>query len=684
MTGCASSSARINTTQNLSDVEYSIEQNGDLKLTTSYIQKDGNTTTKERVVDKKKSTYEVVPNFESKYSDNIKLKSNQIKKEAISIRGKKVKLSVESIPLNEFINVVFSSVLKLNYTVDEDVKKIVTPITLNMPELQKREDFFEVVKKLLDMNGVSLREKSGTIFIYKNNQSNQVPNKEDIYIGFGRELDANIPDDKLVLMFVSYHYINPASTVGIYRNAGLSGLRFYYHIKSIQLIKGRAEEVRKALYIADIIDRPFLKDKTTYLVEFEYIEAEAFKKRIKTIFQANSILASSSTLGGGIFMVAIPEINSILLVSPKKSWTEMFMYWKNKLDVESEVSQEPRFFTYKVKHRKADELEKALNSMIDMKLSTQKKDTKEKTTSIVKNPKNYSVVADLPTNSLMLKMTPSQYKDVLPLIEKLDALPLQVLVELTLAEVTMTDTFDLGFEHKLTNDAAKAGASAVSSAASTAITAAFGGKGFLATFEGDKLSSTINAYAEKKLLNILSKPRILILNNETGNINVGQQVPVITSEASAVDIPDGSIKRNIEYRNTGVIVGLTPTINSNGILTMQISINLSEAQLNKTSSIDSPLIVNRTLSTVLTIKSGNTVLLGGLISTNDSLTESGVPFFKDIPLLGYLFKTESDKKVKTELIMLIRPHIVKIPEEMTQKTRKYRKMLNLLNKYILF
>ena len=130
----------------------------------------------------------------------------------------------------------------------------------------------------------------------------------------------------------------------------------------------------------------------------------------------------------------------------------------------------------------------------------------------------------------MMKMTPSQHKEVLPLIEKLDALPLQVLAEVTIAEVTMTDSFNLGFEHSFKNDAANTGATLLS----TAITSAFGGSGFSATFTGNNLSTVINAYAEKKLLNILSKPKLLILNNETGNINVGQQVPVITSETSAV------------------------------------------------------------------------------------------------------------------------------------------------------
>ena len=133
-----------------------------------------------------------------------------------------------------------------------------------------------------------------------------------------------------------------------------------------------------------------------------------------------------------------------------------------------------------------------------------------------------------------------------------------------------------------------------------------------------------------------------------------------------------------ELKNTGITVNLTPTINSDGLLTMEISLTLSEAQLNDTSKIDSTLIINRSLSTSLVMKSGDNVLIGGLISTNDSKTEGGVPYLRDIPVLGHIFKGDSRKKTKTELIMLIHPLIVKNPEELLDDTHKYKLIMKSL------
>ena len=695
--GCTLNTPSPSKQAKLSDVSYKINKKGDIKLTKTYKMEDGNITTKEETINHAQKEYEIVPNFEKSYANNLKLNSKQTKKEVIKLSGGDVKISVESIPINQFIDLVFSKVLHLNYTVGDAIKKLKTPISLNMSQVQPKKEVFAVVKKLLLLNGVSIRKENGVFFIYKKDKNEASKDMTGVYIGYGRSLSSKVKDDEKVLMFVPYDYINPSNSVTVFRRAGLNSLKFFYPIKGIQMMEGDAQSIRRALAMKRLIDRPYLEGKKLYLVEFQNIEVSKFTTRMKAIFASNSINVTTSPSKGGILMTQIPELNSLLVISPKRSWIDMLLYWKKKLDIKSEISKKQKFYTYKVKNRKADDLAKAINAVLKMKLTTITDDSqvnkKAITTKVRKvnlksktqNTSNASIVADLPTNMLMMKMTPEQYRKTLPLIEKLDALPLQVLTEVTLAEVTMTNAFNLGFDYTFKNNKAL---NAASSVVSGAISGAFGGTaGFTATYSSKNLEAVINAYAQKQLLNILSRPKILILNNETGMINVGSQVPVITSQVSASDIQTQttpSILQNVQYRNTGVTVNLTPTINSNGILTMKVDITLSEAQLNDTSSIDSPLIVNRALSTVLTIKSDNSVLLGGLISTNVSSSNSGVPILKDIPLIGNLFKTQSKKKVKTELIMLIHPYIIKVPQDLNEKTQKYRRMLKMLDKYIAF
>jgi len=238
----------------------------------------------------------------------------------------------------------------------------------------------------------------------------------------------------------------------------------------------------------------------------------------------------------------------------------------------------------------------------------------------------------------------------------------------------MTDAFSLGFEYAISNQD--------SGLVKDILNITGGGSGVGVVFKGNRLQATINAYAEKKLLNIVSEPKLLILNNKTGNINVGTQVPIITSQVSATDListTQPSINQNISYKNTGIIVNLTPTINSNGVLTMQISVTLSDAQLNDTSTINSPLIINRSLQTTAVVQSGDSILLGGLISQNKSKSKGGVPLLKDIPWIGGMFASNSIKITKSELIMLIRPVIIKTPQEINSETYKFKKILNYID-----
>ena len=697
-TGCVQPSPNNET---LSDVSYIVDEKGELSLRKTYINKDGNITfSKTKEINEEKG-YEKIPSFKKNNLEDITLKEKENrKKDKIVLKKGKVKISVESIPVDEFIDLVFGNVLKLNYTVTEQVRGMKNPITLNMSEVQAKQQVFDVVSKLLSFEGIEVKKENGILFI----SSGKSVIKKDInsYIGYGKKVSKKILDTQDIVQFIPFEYISPTQATNLLKYAGVSRtVGYMYPSGNVSMMKGKAGEIRKAIEIIKLLDRPYLEGKTPYLVEFKNIEVSDFMTTIKTIFSSNGVPVSDKPDQPGLLMNPIAELNSLLVVSSKQEWFDMLLFWKNKLDVKSEISLEPRFYTYKVKNRKADELAEALNSVVEIKLSSMKnKNRINKSSNKVKksNKSNkkeelknndlqlidHSIKADLRTNILMMQMLPSEYRELLPLIETLDALPLQVLTEVTLAEVTLTDTFNLGFEYTLKNNAALGSSTEIP--LSDIVTSAFGGSGFAATYGSKNLEAVINAYAENKLLSILSKPKMLILNNMTGTISVGTQVPVITSETSAADLGGvtPSINRNITYQNTGVQVGLTPTINSNGILTMNINLVLSEAQLNSTSSIDSPLIVNRSLATSLTLKHGETVLLGGLIAKNKSTTDSGVPILMDIPWLGSLFKSKSDKIVKTELIMLIRPSIIQNPVQLSEKTRKYRSLLKLLDKYSLF
>jgi len=203
--------------------------------------------------------------------------------------------------------------------------------------------------------------------------------------------------------------------------------------------------------------------------------------------------------------------------------------------------------------------------------------------------------------------------------------------------------------------------------------------------KSNKFQLILNAFAKKNLIQILSSPHLVVVNGKSATINVGTEVPVISSEVSAPDITTTekpSILRNVQYRNTGVQLSIQPSIISADAVELKINQTVSDAQSNNLSNIDSPIILNRSISTDVVVSNGKSVILGGLISTNYSHTTNEVPILGDIPVLGNLFKTDSRGKTRTELIVIITPYIlnssqsyVKISSDVIRGLRKISNMM---------
>ena len=666
----------------------------------------------EEVAEKKKKesshgtkSIERIPSFQSNEFKSIKTNNRARIKKDLVVSGGNVKINVESIPLNEFVDFIFSSVFKMNYTVDKSVKKMIQPITLNMSKPQPKKQVLAVVENILKNESVGFNQKDGTLFISQTSRRKATEGLSDRYMILGRELPSHIADSQKILMFVPFYYTQPKELYLFSERLGINKVKFNFLNKNIAVLRGEAFDIRQLLELLNIVDSPAMEKKTPYLLELEYIDVKKFVEQMKNILKSNSIPIATNIREVGMVLTPIEEINTLMVLSSKKSWMEMLTFWKNRLDVLSEIDDEhTQLYIYKVKHRKADELAEVLQDVLSVD-STKRKNNQNENRAIINNisPSNLlhprrgednqttsltggvNIKSDLHTNSIMMNITPVEYKKILPVIKKLDTLPLQVAVEVILAEVTLTDSFSLGFEWSLLNNKAISG---TSTKVSGAHVLGLSGGGVTSNLFTKNLTSVINAFAENKKLEILSRPRLIILNNKTGNINVGQQVPVISSEASANDLQTGgttpSILRNISYITTGMTLNLTPTINSNGTLSLDIGIILSEAQTNKTSKIDSPLIVNRSLTTSAVMQSGNSILLGGIISHNKSTGHSGVPFLQDLPFIGDIFKGQSKSHVKTELIILIKPKILKNNKELYEETKRFKLLLTNLQKSVFF
>ena len=301
------------------------------------------------------------------------------------------------------------------------------------------------------------------------------------------------------------------------------------------------------------------------------------------------------------------------------------------------------------------------------------------------------IVTDETTNSLIVRAIPVDYAVIKETIQKLDVVPKQVLIEVLIAEVRMTGDTEFGVEWALRNPNTSLGGYKGESRTET--TYGLGGlgtdlgtalnKGFSYRFGSDRLQAFLVAQASQNKLNILSCPQILAADNKEARIEVGEEVPIVTSEYVPLTTENvDQTSRSIEYRNTGVILTVTPRINDKGLVSMDIEQEVSKAQPIVAGGIQSPTITNRKAQTSLVVQNATTIVIGGLIGQESSKTVSGIPFLSGIPLLGYFFSDTKSSKTKAELIIIITPHVVTNINEAEIISQDFRDKVGQIKKLI--
>ncbi|WP_425450079.1 type II secretion system secretin GspD [Virgifigura deserti] len=280
------------------------------------------------------------------------------------------------------------------------------------------------------------------------------------------------------------------------------------------------------------------------------------------------------------------------------------------------------------------------------------------------------ITADEINNALFTLATPRDYRLVEAAIRNLDIVPLQVLIEATIAEVTLTDELRYGVQWFFREGDSSA---ALTSSETGLPIQEFPGFSYLYATANARV--VLNALDSVTDVNVISSPQLMVLDNRTATLQVGDEVPVVTQSAVGVTDPDAPIVNQIEFRDTGVILTVLPRVNSGGTVTMEIQQEVSDVVPTTTSGIDSPTIRQRRIESTVSIRSGQTIALGGLIRDSVSSVESGLPIAKDIPLLGNLFKSTTNDKERTELLVLITPRVIRNDSEALQITDQLRQRL---------
>ncbi|MFQ5477071.1 MAG: type II secretion system secretin GspD [Candidatus Binatia bacterium] len=305
------------------------------------------------------------------------------------------------------------------------------------------------------------------------------------------------------------------------------------------------------------------------------------------------------------------------------------------------------------------------------------------------------IVADEVTNSLVIVATPRDYETIETVLRDLDVVPRQVLVEVLIAEISLSDDLNFG----ITQELIASGSS--SNTDSTSSTSGDPGGTFMDLF-GEAVRLTggapdpvtgglvgvftkfrngaevyrgiLTALAKQNRVKVLSRPHVMTADNQEASILVGSEVPIITSQADTNVTTSGStnFRQEVQYRDTGIIVRVTPQVNSQGLVNMKVTQEVSKIASPTTGNISSPTFTTRESDTTVVVQSGETIVISGIIDETHTSANSGVPFLKDLPVLGQLFGSDSDRVERTELIILITPYVVRDREEARSVTEEFK------------
>jgi general secretion pathway protein D len=391
--------------------------------------------------------------------------------------------------------------------------------------------------------------------------------------------------------------------------------------------------------------------------------------------------------------IIIYEPSNMLIVTALPATLTKFMKIIEVLDIPETETENTRTFVYYVENGEAKNLEKLLKD-----LYSSKKKTTSKTTAVSTKSKAATIIGSSTTlpseigdvtisayndiNALIIKAAPRSYLSLLKVLKRIDVPPKQVMIEVMIVEITLTDEFQFGLEWLVKSGSGNTYGFSFLNLADVPPTVpsqpggTFGGV-ITGTAGNDAYSAVLGALAIKSKLNMLASPHILAMDNKEAMIEIGDEVPIATGlnqqpstgGTSTTLVSSGQI----QYKTVGTILKVTPRITEGEMVTMKIS--QEQSQLGAVVQVAGQGFQGfstRTTSTTATVKSGHTLVLGGLIRETASDGRSGIPFLSKIPLLGYLFSSSTDTFNKTELILLVTPRVISSQKDADELTSQYQ------------
>ncbi|CAN5233156.1 type II secretion system secretin GspD [soil metagenome] len=618
----------------------------------------------------------------------------------VNLAGDGYDMNFENASVSEVARIILGNVLKKSYFVDPRVEG---SITMSAGRPMTENELLKSLEVALQMNGAVLMAGDGQYQILPSSAGEGSPGAVDV----GRS-GADIPPGFGVSVLPLRHA--KAQTVmelldGFIARSG--SIRATAQ-GNLLLLHGSAPERQSLSDIALTFDIDVARDQAVGIATLTNTAPAEIIPKLTSIY-------TQPDAGGLVRFIPLERLNAILIVAPEKQDVRGAVTWISRLDRDSPDSTS--YYVYAVQNGKARDLAQILTATFgsdDKQTSSDDQQVApgEQTAQIgdsngeppaedaqsgasqgkgdqltqfsaTDQPSKLAdlsgvtslktgtirITASATNNTLVIRAPPRDYRKILAVLREIDRPSLQVLINATIAEVALNDNLRYGVQAYL----------------GTTKLGLFGNNPVLnRTFPGLNLllgnvkdpHLVLDALSRVTKVRIVSSPSVVVLDNQSATIKVGDQVPITTQQVQSTTTADAPIINSIEYRDSGVILRVTPRVNASGLVTMEISQELS-AVAGGTATL-TPTITQRAITSTISVYSRQTVVLGGLISGQDSRDRDSVPIVNQIPLIGDLIGTTEKKRQRNELVVFITPQVIRDSVDASEVAEELRRKLQMI------
>jgi len=583
-------------------------------------------------------------------------------------------------PIPQFVATVFGGLLRLPYSVGPDVAGRSDLISGGTGGTLEGRDLFRLTQTALRQYGIEVYIEGGAVIIGSSSSGTVVTE-----VSRGRTTG---PGGRVVQLFpVRTIEANAVQALLADIYPELSGARITLdQLSNTLIISGQSRDVAAVTQALRQLDQPRFSGSQVLRIEPIYWAADGLAGSLEQVLIAEGFVVSrQSAARRSIVILPFQNANQILVFTDDSEVLERVRYWVQQLDQPAALGDRLTTFVYQVRNTDAQSLGQLAAGQNPTNPTVQPPAGVPGTQPALEQATQTQpqgtggqfgtgrLIVDSGRNRILFTGTASDYAQLYSLLEQLDTPAPQVVVEVIIAEVTLTDETRIGVElfgRETRGDGVVSGG--------TQGGLGIGADGATLTFIGPDLRAVFNAFASNSRVNILSRPRLVTRSGGQARIQVGTDVPIITSQrASGVQATPGTtdILQSVQYRQTGVILDIEPVVYGDRV-DVTITQEISEVGDPPNTAIASPTILNRSLTTQIELGDGWTGVIGGLISNSFSKGNTGIPFLKDIPIVGTAFQTNSVSGTRTELLVLVTPTIVRNNDEMSDLVDRYSADMN--------